>query len=154
MTAGEAIIIREARPADAPVIADLVRALEEVVEGSGEPEESSPITAEYVQAYLANPESYILVAEDRGQVVGLLSYSIRPNLFHAADSALIEELVVDSRARGRGVGSALMRHLLSLLEVRGCAEVSVSTMPDNAGALRFYRSHGLVDEAVFLEKHF
>jgi len=27
-------------------------------------------------------------------------------------------------------------------------------MPDNAGALRFYRTYGLVDEAVFLEKHF
>jgi ribosomal protein S18 acetylase RimI-like enzyme len=36
----------------------------------------------------------------------------------------------------------------------GCAEVSVSTLSDNEDAQRFYRSHGLVDEAVFLEKHF
>jgi ribosomal protein S18 acetylase RimI-like enzyme len=154
MTTGEAIVIREATTADAPVIADLIRALEEVVDDSGEPEDSSPVTPEYVRSYLAYPDSYVLVAEEAGQVVGLLSYSIRPNLFHAADSALIEELIVDDRARGRGVGSALMRHLLALLEARGCAEVSVSTMPDNHGAIRFYHSHGLVDEAVFLEKHF
>jgi ribosomal protein S18 acetylase RimI-like enzyme len=27
-------------------------------------------------------------------------------------------------------------------------------LPDNQGAIRFYRSHGLVDEAIHLEKHF
>jgi ribosomal protein S18 acetylase RimI-like enzyme len=78
---------------------------------------------------------------------------IRPNLYHAANSALIEELVVRESARGRGVGGALMSELLRRLSAQGCAEVSVTTMPDNDGAIRFYRSHGLVDEAVFLEKH-
>ena len=27
-------------------------------------------------------------------------------------------------------------------------------MPDNARAIAFYRRHGFVDEAVFLERHF
>jgi hypothetical protein len=27
-------------------------------------------------------------------------------------------------------------------------------MPDNAGAIRFYKAHGMLDEAVLLEKHF
>jgi ribosomal protein S18 acetylase RimI-like enzyme len=35
-----------------------------------------------------------------------------------------------------------------------CVVASVAVMPDNEGALRFYREHGLADEAVFLEKHF
>ena len=35
----------------------------------------------------------------------------------------------------------------------GCAEVSVSTMAGNEGAIRFYRAHGMVDEAVLLERH-
>lgn len=73
---------------------------------------------------------------------------------HAAGSGLIEELIVSGSARGRGAGSALLADLLRRLAAAGCAEVSVSTMPDNEGAKRFYRSHGLVDEAVFLEKHF
>jgi len=39
------------------------------------------------------------------------------------------------------------------MESLGCAEVSVSTMPDNVDALQFYKAHGLVDEAILLEKH-
>jgi hypothetical protein len=37
--------------------------------------------------------------------------------------------------------------------VQVCAEVSVSTMPDNQEAIRFYNKLGLVDEAIFLERH-
>ena len=64
------------------------------------------------------------------------------------------DLVIAASHRGRGVGGALLEALLARLEKDGCAEVSVTTMPDNEGALRFYRSHGLTDEAVYLEKHF
>jgi ribosomal protein S18 acetylase RimI-like enzyme len=60
---------------------------------------------------------------------------------------------VRESARGRGVGGALMNELLRRLPFQGCAEVSVTTMPGNVRAQRFYRSHGLVDQAVFLEKH-
>jgi ribosomal protein S18 acetylase RimI-like enzyme len=67
---------------------------------------------------------------------------------------LIEELVVSANWRGHGIGSALMNALLRHLRKQGCAEVSVTTMPDNAGAIRFYQSHGLTDEALYLEKHF
>jgi ribosomal protein S18 acetylase RimI-like enzyme len=48
-----------------------------------------------------------------------------------------------------GVGSALMSELLIRLEAMGCAEVSVTTMADNLDVQRFYRSHGMVDEARY-----
>jgi nucleoside phosphorylase/ribosomal protein S18 acetylase RimI-like enzyme len=140
--------VRLAIPADAARIAALI------VELAASMGETSPVSARYAKGYLGFPGSSVLLAEEDGQVIGLLSYSVRPDLFHAGNSALIEELVVSEHARGRGVGSALLNALLARLEASGCAEVSVSAMPDNAGALRFYRSHGLADEAVFLEKHF
>jgi len=140
--------IREAAPSDGVAVVALIH---ELAESGGE---TSPLTEAYVIAYLASPGSYVLLAEQEGGAVGLLSYSVRPNLYHAGDSALIEELVVADDWRGQGVGGALLQELLARLEKAGCAEVSVTTMPDNEGAIRFYRSHGLVDEAVFLEKHF
>jgi len=139
--------VREARPGDEHDVVGLITELARTIG------ETSPITAGYVQEYLAFPGCHVLWAEEDGHFVGLLSYSIRPNLYHAANSALIEELVVRESARGHGVGSVLLSELLSRLPSQGCAEVSVTTMPDNDGAIRFYRSHGLVDEAVFLEKH-
>ena len=141
------ITVRPATSTDAPAIVELIG---ELARNYGE---TSPITQEFAREYLAFPGNSILLAEEEGRVAGLLSYSLRPNLYHAANSALIEELVVRASARGRGVGSALMSELLRRLPSQGCAEVSVTTMPDNDGAIRFYRSHGLVDEAVFLEKH-
>jgi ribosomal protein S18 acetylase RimI-like enzyme len=156
------ITVREAKCGDEHCIIELIAELAQTTSalapsgsaGAGASvSETSPITVGYIVEYLAFPGSHILLAEKDGRVAGLLCYSTRPDLYHAANSALIEELVVHESARGRGVGSALMSELLRRLSLQGCAEVSVTTMPDNDRAIHFYRSHGLVDEAVFLEKH-
>lgn len=140
--------IRAARPADAPAVVHLIQQL--AAEGS----ETSPVTEADVCAYLVYPGCSLLVAESDGQVVGLVSTFVRPSLYHAAPAVLADDLIVSADFRGQGIGGALLDEVLRRAEAAGCAEVSVAVMPDNAGALRFYRSHGLTDEAVFLEKHF
>jgi ribosomal protein S18 acetylase RimI-like enzyme len=139
--------IREAGPGDEAAITALIQEL------AGTYGETSPLTEAYAQDYLATPGCHVLLAERSGRIAGLLSYSLRPNLYHAGPTALIEELVVAAEGRGVGVGGALLEHLLAHLAAGDCAEVSVSTLPDNEGAQRFYRAHGLVDEAVLLERH-
>jgi ribosomal protein S18 acetylase RimI-like enzyme len=139
--------IREATLADASVI---VRLIGEHAAASGE---QSPITEDYIAIYFANPTSKILLAEVQNRVVGLLSYSIRPDLFHANPSCLLEELIVEETARGQGVGSALVAELFSRLTLLACAEVSAAVMPTNQRAIKFYQAHGLIEEALYLEKH-
>jgi len=140
--------IRQAVPGDEKSV---VRLIHELAETSGE---DSPLIEDYIAAYWRSPGSRILLAEIDGQPAGLLSYSIRPDLYHAADSAYIENLVVSSGHRGAGIGSALLKAALAEIEAAGCAEVSIATLPENEGAQRLYKSLGLVDEAVYLEKHF
>lgn len=139
--------IRQAGPGDEPGVVALVRELA-ATEGW-----QTPLSLEFARAYLAAPGCAVLLAEKGGRACGLLSYSVRPNLFHAGDTALIEELVVHEAARGRGVAHALMEAFLQAMAARGCVEVSVSTMMDNERARRFYRAHGFDDEALFLERH-
>ena len=115
--------------------------------------DSSPIAQDYAACYLSCPHSYALLAEEEGRAIGLLSYSIRPNLYHAGDACLIEQLIVREGARGRGVGGALMEELFQRLVAHRCVELSVSVMPDNRRAISFYKSHGLTEEVVLLEKH-
>jgi ribosomal protein S18 acetylase RimI-like enzyme len=141
------IVIREAESGDVAVIVQLIQELATSTE-------RSPITETYVMQYLDSPTSTILLAETQGNVVGLLSYSLRPDLYHAANSCLIEEIVVQESMRGRGVGSTLLTELLSRLSSKDCAEVSLAVMSDNTGAIRFYKRHGLREEALFLERHF
>jgi ribosomal protein S18 acetylase RimI-like enzyme len=140
-------LIRSAQPEDAPVIVLLIT---ELAERTGE---HSPISENYVNAYMAHPDNSILLAEEHGQVMGLISFSVRPNLYHAANSCLIEELIVTATARDRGLGSALINEVVRRAATLECAEVSVSTLEENERAIAFYNKHGFVDEAVLLEMH-
>lgn len=140
------IHIRNAQSKDSGII---VRLISELAVASGE---TSPISTRYVEHYLASPSSRILLAETNGDVIGLLSYSVRPDLYHAGDCCLIEELVVRDGRRGQGAGSALIKELL--VRMKDCVEVGLGVMPDNVSAIRFYQKHGFGDEALLLERHF
>ena len=99
-------------------------------------------------------ERGVLLACLGNHVAGLLSYSLRADLYHAGNSLLIEELVVDEKHRGKGIGGALMTSLLKRVDELGCKELCLAVMPENEGAIRFYKRHGLQEEALFLERHF
>lgn len=142
------ITIRPASKIDSDAIVSLIN---ELAESIGE---TSPISAQYVTQYLGTPGNYVLLAEKDREAVGLLSCSIRPNLYHAGDTCLIEEFVVRQSERGQWIGGQLLEALFEELANQNCIEVSVTTMPDNLKAIAFYKSHGMLDEAVFLEKHF
>ncbi len=139
--------IREATPNDAPIVVELIHALSANEGGN------SPIHETYVRYYLEHAQSKILLAEENGDVLGMLSYSVRPDLYHAGTSGYIEALVVHEKARGRGAGSALVKEILRRGREGSWAEISVSTGLDNKVALGLYRRHGLTEEAMLLEQH-
>jgi ribosomal protein S18 acetylase RimI-like enzyme len=144
----DGLVIRRATESDADAVVALVR---ELAAGMSE---STPLGAPGARAYLSNPACAVFVGERGGRVLGMASLSVRPSLYHGRDCGLVEELVVTAEERGLGLGRALLEAAVREAERRGCAEVSVSTLPGNAAALSLYRSAGLTDEAVLLEKHF
>lgn len=141
------ILIREAGLEDA---SDILQLISEHAVSSNE---RSPLSAEYVAHYLASPVSTLLVAEAGKQVIGLLSFSLRPDLYHAGDACLIEELIVTENAREQWVGKALMVGLFSYLAGSRVVEIVAALIPDNTRAIRFFHSHGLCQEALLLERH-
>jgi ribosomal protein S18 acetylase RimI-like enzyme len=141
------IRIRRATAADAGVVADLIGEMARAFGGTRE------MDASYVPIYLAHPGNGILLAEAAGEPVGLLAYSLRPNLYHGGGAGTVEELVVRAGMRRRGVGTALLRHGLDLLEEAGCVEVSLSTDLGNETAQALYRRLGLTEESLELAKH-
>lgn len=143
----KAISIRPASEADASAIVRLVGLL------ASDLSEHSPVDRDYALRFMRTPGTGILVADLEGEVIGLISYTLRPSLYHAGDSCLIEELVVGKNFRSSGIGSMLLEAIVSLAASQGCPEVSLSVMPFNTKAIEFYRQHGFVDEAILLEKH-
>ena len=142
------VSIRRAGPGDEAAIVRLVR------EMAAAEEWPSPIDEHYARHFLASPASGALLAEDAGEAVGLLSYCMTPGLFHAADSGLIELLIVTAGRRGEGIGRSLVGAALRLFEEAGCAEASVSTGDANDPAQHVYREAGLDESSLLLEMHF
>jgi ribosomal protein S18 acetylase RimI-like enzyme len=86
------------------------------------------------------PGTSLLVARDGEDVVGMLTLVV----FDAPTGrrGLIEDVVVDESARGRGVGEALTREALSLAAAAGVDSVSLTSRPERESANRLYRRVG------------
>jgi len=143
-----AVTIRHAGPGDEPAVVELIQELAVTFD--------LPTTVDehYVRHFLASPVSDILLAIDDDATVGLLSYAMIPGLFHAADSGLIESLVIAEGRRGEGIGRLLLQAALRQLEAAGCAEISVSAAAANEAAQKLYFDAGLTEASVLLERHF
>jgi len=142
------LTIRDAHDRDAARVAELIAEL-----AVGEDVESG-ITPELVRGYQTYGDSDIIVAELRGTIVGVLTCFVRPGLFHGGPWGYIDELIVTAAAQGRGVGDALITEAMRRFEAAGCKEAAVATVFGNDRAAALYRKHGLVDEALLLERHF
>jgi ribosomal protein S18 acetylase RimI-like enzyme len=141
------ISVRLADAHDTEAIAGLVTML------AAELKEHSPITPAYATHYLHSPGAHVLLAVRGETVLGLLSFTLRPSLYHAADACLIDELVVQPAERNRGIGARLLQEAIRRARAHHCAEVSLSVMTSNQDALRFYQRHGFEDQALLLERH-
>jgi len=147
MTETVDITIRDATADDAE---DVERLIREMARSLGDRFE---MDAGYPVVFLAHPDTGIVIAELDGRPVGLLAYSIRPNLFHGGPAGVIEEFVVEAEVRRRGIGTSLLNHILAVFEQRGCVEVSLNTDLDNVRAQAVYRRAGLTEESLQLALH-
>jgi ribosomal protein S18 acetylase RimI-like enzyme len=141
-------LIRSATKADKTKIVRLVTIY------ANELGQQSALTEDYVEKYLSSSNSAILLAIQDCEVVGMLSYSFRPDLFHANTVCFIEELIVEPSMRRQGVGTELLTEIMKRVKEIGWAEISITVMSDNKEALELYKKIGLEGGVLCLEKHF
>ena len=105
------------------------------------PEEAARI----LESIAACGNVFIAVAETERALVGALTIAIVPNLTYGGRPwAIIENVVVDSRHRGRGIGKGLMAFAFDLVEKEGCYKAQLLSGP-NEDQVGFYRSLGMRD---------
>jgi GNAT superfamily N-acetyltransferase len=93
---------------------------------------------------LADPRRELTVAELDGRIVGTADLLIVPNLNHHGQPwAIVENVVVAEVARRKGVGRALMEHLITLARGAGCCKLQLLSGKHRAQAHALYRSVGL-----------
>ena len=101
---------------------------------------AAPLEREALAATLGSPSNTVLVARDGGEIVGTLTLVLYP--VPTGLRARIEDVVVDSRARGRGVGEALTREALRLAAERRARSVDLTSNPSRVAANQLYQRIG------------
>ena len=107
-------------------------------------EESDTQKMEEKFANLQNNESYILLgAVENDMLIGSVTGIICEELYgDCRPFLLLENMVVDSTYRGKGVGKALFEELENCAKARNCTQVILVTETDRKDACGFYESIG------------
>jgi ribosomal protein S18 acetylase RimI-like enzyme len=79
-----------------------------------------------------------LVAELDGAVVGFAHYRSHPDTFSTGRDWFLDDLYTEPEARGTGVASALIEHLVSLMRAEGSGSLRWITSESNERAQRLY----------------
>ena len=143
------ILIREAKESDLLTIGKLTL---ELIETMGNTEGIDiQLIAENCRNLFSEANSYILVAEIEGIIVGFVNFTTRKTILHRGLSGLIDELIVAKSYRGKGIGKQLLSNAIKKSRQLGCCEVEVSTEKTNTKAREFYRQYGFIERGVFFE---
>ena len=101
-----------------------------------------PPSADELAEIVASPATKLLVARvgSTGEIVGSLTLA----MFRIPTGlrACIEDVVVDERMRGRGVGELLNREALSMAALAGARTVDLTSRPSREAANRLYQRIG------------
>ncbi|MGH8688415.1 MAG: GNAT family N-acetyltransferase [Burkholderiales bacterium] len=96
-----------------------------------------------LQAILADPtRARIYVAREGDQVVAMAALHFTTSTAEGGKVAGLEDCVVHPDHRGRGVGKALLAHVIDRARAEGALRVMLLTDGDNARAQALYRKLG------------
>lgn len=137
-------MIRAATRGDVPMILRFVRELAAFEREPDAVAATEPMLAEAL--FGATPAAEAVVAEVDGVAAGFALFFHNFSTWTGRRGLYLEDLYVTPDARGRGIGTALLRHLAALALDRGCARFEWSVLDWNAPAVALYRAIGAVGQ--------
>ena len=102
---------------------------------------SSSLTMEQLLELTSSDSTMLFICSNAaGEIKGMLSLLIMK--IPTGRKAWIEDVVVDSKARGQGLGKALMDHALQEARERGVKAIDLTSRPSRKEANGLYQSLG------------
>jgi GNAT superfamily N-acetyltransferase len=133
------IVVRLAVPDDWPAVAGL---LVELGRGVAAGTAEDPTHRLQFAGHIRRIEHVTLVAEVEGEVAGVIDMEYHQRLGDHRPQARVNDLVVTERARGTGVGHALLARTEELARRRGCFRMALVTAGWRTDAVGFYERQG------------
>jgi|SRR5262245_10377070 len=128
---------RRATTDDVSVVAQL---LHDFNNEFGTPSPGPDVLAGRLRTLLAKPETIAILAGMPAVAVALIT--LRPNVWYRGRVALLDELYVVPSLRNRGIGSAIVDHVMSTLPEHGVDLIEINVDEGDVDAQRFYQRHG------------
>lgn len=111
---------------------------------------ASQLGGEIFDEIVARPDTFILVAEENNKLVGLLNFYLLPNIKHGYHRVHVEDVVVTSHFRRKGVGTALFQALKKYCKENNVSVIKLDSGLELPDAHKFYEKLG----GTFTEKMF
>jgi GNAT superfamily N-acetyltransferase len=96
--------------------------------------------AERLAELLGGPSTVAILAGRPNLGVALVT--LRPNVWYPGPVALLDELYVVPDHRGRGIGSEILSHLMTVAAERSVDLIEINVDEADVDAQRFYERHG------------
>ena len=114
--------------------------------GNSEPTDVQ-IRASVERIHAGGDGGYLLAAIGDGEPQGVCQLRFRWSVWTSSHDAWLEDLFVRERARGFGLGRALLEAAAEHARARGCARIELDVDEANAPALALYRAGGFAGDA-------
>ena len=143
-------IIREMKKEEYCLLSNFLYEAIYIPDGIDPPPKSiinSPELQEYIFEFGKRKHDKALVAETQGKIVGAIWVRIMNDYGHIDNDTPSLAMAVSKEYRGLGIGSSLLKELLSALKSAGYLKISLSVQKSNY-AVKMYKQAGftVVDE--------
>lgn len=91
---------------------------------------------------IQDKRNYYIIGIEDDNVIGFLSLIIDYQLHHAEKVATIEELIVSSKYRSKGLGKKLLENAIQYARNNGCDVIELTSGFSRERAHRFYEKNG------------
>lgn len=104
------------------------------------------VKKEWLESILHDDSVDIVVAEYKGDIVGIILYKIITQIetiiLKDRRYGYVEEMIVREPFRRMGIGGRLLDHALQELVSKNITEIEINVWEDNRIGIRFYEKHG------------
>ena len=151
-------MIRYAMEKDIKKIEDLLSQVD-LVHHNGRPDVfkiGNKYSEEELKELLNNKQRPILVSVNEsdeviGYCFGIFQQHKDNSILTEIKTLYIDDLCVDEKFRGKGIGKELYEAALSLAKENGCYNLTLNVWSCNESAMRFYESMGLIPQKIGME---
>lgn len=120
-----------------PEIADAIRYLTDILD-----KDHQPLSDSDIQEMLNNPSTHLIVAKtrDTGKIIGMATLIVYRIPYKV--KAQLEDVVIDPRYRGQGIGTKLVNFVIEEAVRAGVKSLNLTSRPERESANLLYLKVG------------